>query len=348
MTESRSMLLRSAPPEEQKTGPAALGIFSDAAARKVLQFLLMSPRTAVTPEILPTDEIDYLQLKGVVELAPAPTVDLLTRMTDAKVLVADLVDKAPACPECGSHQVSTRYTCPKCFSFDISRSYLYEHLRCGKVASDDTFRKAGQLICPKCQTVLHNFGVEYRAVGAWYECKNCKESFNAPANTHFCRPRRHQFSTDRVRLVPVYQYRLNPAALTKIKKEILMYNDAISMLESLGLTVQAPGELVGKSGDRHNFDITTTVKGGRWGGSKTVTIDFITSPEPVPIEPVRDFGTKSKDLKAVEYYLVTVPGLTEDARTLAKNLRLSVIEGPSLKDAMTTLLNRETFKGLAA
>jgi hypothetical protein len=342
------MLLTSRPPEEQKTGPAAPGIFSDAAARKVLQFLLMSPRTAVTPEILPTDEIDYPQLKGVVELAPAPTVELLIRMTDAKVLVADLVDKAPACPECGSHQVSTRYTCPKCFSFDISRSYLYEHLRCGKVASDDTFRKAGQLICPKCQTVLHNFGVEYRAVGAWYECKNCRESFNAPAHSHFCRQRRHQFSTDRTRLVPVYQYRLNPAALTKVKKEILMYNDAITILESLGLTVQAPGELVGRTGERQTFDITTTVKGGRWGGTKTVTIDFITSQEPVPIEPIRDFGTKAKDLKAVESYLIIVPGLTEDARTTAKNLRLSVIEGASLKEAMTTLLNRDTFKGLAA
>lgn len=349
MSESRSLLLTSRPHEEQKTGPGAPDVYSDLNARKVLQFLLRSPRTAVTPEILPTDDIHYPQLKGVIELGPAPTVELLTQMSDAKVLVADLVDKAPACPECGSYQVSTRYTCPKCFSYDISRSFLYEHLKCGKVASDDTFRKGDRLICPKCQAVLHNFGVEYRAVGAWYECKNCTESFNAPGSSHFCRPRRHQFSADRARLVPVYQYRLNPEALGEIKKEVLMYNDAITMLESLGLVVQAPHELMGKSGQPQPFDIVTTVKGGRWGsGTKTVTIDVSTSPENVSIEQVRDFAAKVKDARPNESYLIAVPGLSDEARTLAKNLKLNAIEAASVKEAMTTLLGRDTFKGLAA
>ena len=296
MTESRSLLLTSRPQGEQKT-QAAPEIYADPNARKILQFLLRSPRTPVTPEILPTDETEYPQLKGVIELGPGPTVELLTRMTDAKVLAADLVDKTPTCPECGSNQVSTRYTCPKCFSYNISRSYLYEHMKCGKVANDDTFKKAGQLICPKCQTVLHNFGVEYRAVGAWYECKNCNESFNAPTNSHFCRPRRHQFSMDRTRLVPIYQYRLNPETLLEVRKEVLMYNDAVTMLETLGLVVQAPHELLGKSGQPQSFDIVTTVK-GRWSGAKTVAIDVATSAEKVSIEQVRDFAAKVKDAQA--------------------------------------------------
>ena len=269
-------------------------------------------------------------------------------MVAANALLADLVDKAPACPECGSTEVSTRYTCPKCFSYDIARSYLFEHLKCGKVASDDTFRKGDQLVCPKCQAVLHNFGVEYRAVGAWYQCKSCNESFNAPASSHFCRPKRHQFSVDRTRLVPIYQYRLNPETLANVRKEILMYNDAVTMLESLGLVVQAPHELLGKSGQPQPFDIVTTVKGGRWSGGKTVAIDVATSAESVSIEHVRDFAAKVNDARPNESYLIAVPGLSEEARTLAKNLKLSVIEGASVKEAMTTLLSRDTFKGLAA
>lgn len=322
-------------------------VYSNLQARKMLQFMLRSPRTPVGPEIAVTDDIRYPELKPVVELNEADMLDLLSRMVQAKVLLADLVDKVPACPECGSSQLSTRYLCPKCFSFNIKRSFLYEHLKCGKVASDDTFMKGGQLICPKCETVLHSFGVEYRSVGAWYKCDNCNESFNAPAHQHFCRPRRHQFAMDRVRLIPIYQYRLNPATLGTIRKETLMYNDAILVLESLGLEVMAPGVSPGKSGQAQPFDMITTVK-SRWGGSKTVAIDVITTSEGLPIEGVRDFAAKAKDAKVSESYLIAVAGLKEDARTLARNLRLSVIEAPSLKEAMTMLLSRDTFKGLSA
>lgn len=330
---------------ESKTPETA--IYTNPDARKILQFLLRSPRTIVTPEILSTDEIQYPQLASVVQLNPSKLLELLSQMVAAGVLVADIADKAPACPECGSHQVSTRYVCPKCFNYDVSRSFLYEHLKCGKVASDDTFRKGGQLICPNCHTVLHNFGVEYRAVGAWYKCGKCNESFSEPVHSHFCRPRRHQFAMDRARLVPIYQYRLNPTALASIKKQTLVYNEVITTLESLGLTVIAPGEFPGKSGETLPFDMVTTVK-GRWGGAKSVTMDVAISNENLPAEAVRDFGAKAKDAKGSECYLIAVPGLKEDARTLAKNLRLQVIEAPSLKEAMTTLLSRDTFKGLSA
>jgi hypothetical protein len=322
-------------------------IYENLDARKILQFLLRSPRTIVAPEITPTDEVQYPQLASVVRLNASDTLELLSQMVQAGVLVADLADKAPACPECGSHQVSTRYVCPKCYSYDVSRSFLYEHLKCGKVASDDAFRKGGQLICPKCQAVLHSFGVEYRAVGAWYKCGNCNESFSAPVHQHFCRPKRHQFATDRARLVPIYQYRLNPASLAEIRKQTLMYNDAIAVLEALGLTVIAPGDVQGKSGKAQPFDIITTVK-GRWGGGKTIAMDVITSNESVAVDTVRDFAAKVKDARASESYLIAIPGLSEDARSLAKSLKLSAIEAPSVREAMTSLLKHDTFKGLSA
>jgi hypothetical protein len=322
-------------------------IYENLDARKILQLLLRSPRTIVAPEITPTDEVQYPQLGTLVQLTPSDTLELLSKMVQAGVLVADLADKAPACPECGSHQVSTRYVCPKCYSYDVSRSFLYEHLKCGRVASDDTFRKGGQLICPKCQAVLHSFGVEYRAVGAWYKCGNCNESFNVPVHQHFCRPKHHQFASDRARLVPIYQYRLNPASLATIRKEMLMYNEAIAVLESLGLIVVAPGEVLGKSGNARAFDIVTTVK-GRWRGSRTIAMDVITSNEALPVEMVRDFAAKARDAKAAESYFVAVPGLNEEARRLASGLKLSVIEAPSLKEAMALLLKQDAFKGLSA
>ncbi len=322
-------------------------VYSNPQARKMLLFMLRSPRTPVSPEITVTDDIRYPELTQVVELNDADTLDLLSRMVEAKVLQADLVDKVPACPECGSHQVSTRYVCPKCFSFNIERSFLYEHLKCGKVASDDTFKKGDQLVCPKCQTVLHNYGVEYRAVGAWYKCDSCDESFNIPSHSHFCREKRHQFTADRTRLLPVYQYRLNPDALTKTRREILMYSDVITTLEDLGLTIQAPSELPGRSGQLQPFDIIATVAKGRWGGSKTIAIDAVKSEPGVSTDVVRNFSSKVKDTRPSESYLITVPRLTDEARTLANNLKVNYVEGASLKEATTALLDVRTFKELS-
>jgi len=318
-------------------------IYSSLEARKILTFMLRSPRTPITPEILPTDEIRYPDLDSIFSGRPEDAEVWLRKMIDAQILVADLVDKTPACPECGSHQLSTRYVCPKCFSYDIARSFLYEHLKCGKVASDDTFKKGDQLICPKCQTVLHNYGVEYRAVGAWYQCNNCKESFNAPSLTHVCRPKHHQFTTDRTRLVPVYQYRLNPKALSQIRREVLVYSDAVSMLEDLGFTVAAPQTIVGKSGQGHPFDIVVTVK-GRWGGAKTVAIDFLSSDQMLPADSVRAFSTKVRDAKPSESYLVAVPGLTDEAKALAGKMKVTFVEGPTLKEAASALTGLSTFK----
>jgi len=318
-------------------------IYSSLEARKILTFMLRSPRTPIGPEILPTDEIRYPDLDQVFGGRSEDAREWLDKMVEAQILVPDLIDKAPACPECGSPQLSTRYMCPKCFNYDIARSYLYEHLKCGKVASDDTFKKGDQLICPKCQTVLHNYGIEYRAVGAWYQCNYCKESFNVPAINHVCRPKRHQFATDRTRLVPVYQYRLNPSALSQIRREVLVYSDAVSMLEDLGLTVAAPQTIVGKSGQGHPFDIVVTVK-GRWGGAKTVAIDFLSSDQMLPAESVRSFSTKVKDARPSESYLVAVPGLTDEAKALAGKMKVTFIEGPTLKEAATALTGLSTFK----
>jgi hypothetical protein len=320
-------------------------IYLDEGARKILQYLMRSPRTPLTPEIVSTDEIRYPQAEQVTQLNASENLALFNRMVAAKVLVADLTDKAPACPECGSHQLSTRYLCPKCFSYDVERSFLYEHLKCGKVASDDTFKKGEQLMCPKCQTVLHNFGVEYRAVGAWYKCKNCSESFNEPTHSHFCRPRRHQFNSDRTRLVPVYQYRINPATMSETRRQLLIYSDAVAMMESLGLTVSAPHALPGKSGPQ-DFDIVATHK-GRWG-TKTIAVDVVSSDARVLVEAVHDFAAKVKEARPSESYLVAIPGINDDARLLAKNLRLNIVEGPSVKEAMTTLLSQKTFRDISA
>ena len=313
-------------------------IYSIPEARKILEYMIWNAGTILSPSILPSDEIAYPLVDSILgpeESVKAGPVPLLKTMVDKDVLVVELVDKVPACSVCGSKQVSTRYICPQCFTYDITQTFLFEHLKCGKVGSSDEFWKDEKVICPKCQTILHDFGVEYRSVGAWYRCNKCNHSFNVPAHSHFCRPKHHQFTSDAVQLIPLYQYRINPAATEQIKLKVLVYAEAITQLENLGLTVYAPLSLLGKSGQTQPFDIVLKHRTKGWRGEdKTMVIDIIIDNKPIGSEAVKKFHAKVKDVKPSDSWLITVPDLDEEAKTLVHNLNISHIERPTLLEAV--------------
>ncbi len=322
-------------------------MFSNQGSRKILEYLLRNAQAVLAPTILPTDEVKYEQVESILGNVPNDASGLLSQMAAAGVLVSELVDKVPACPECGSMQLSTRYFCPQCRSHDIARTFLLEHLKCGKVGGEESFKKGEEIICPNCQAVLHNFGVEYRAVGIWYECNKCKNSFNNPTHSHFCRPKHHEFPPERVRLVPVYHYIINKSAIEKIRREVLVYAEVVTALENVGLTVLAPHDLEGRSGQVHPFDAVLVIPKKGWRGEeRVVAMDIIMKDDPTGVEVAKEFVAKAKDARPYEAYMITVPGLTEDARSLLKNAKFPYFEGASLKEAVQAFQEGSGILGL--
>lgn len=333
---------------ETVTGASSQDVYADPEARKILEYLVWNAGTIISPTILPTDETAYPQVETILGKDSASIekqIRLLKIMTEANVLVVELVDKVPTCPTCGSNQVSTRYICPSCFTFDITKTFLFEHLKCGKVGSSDEFEKGEKIICPKCQAVLHDFGVEYRSVGAWYKCNRCNHSFNSPSHSHFCRLKHHEFTSDAVQLEPLFQYRINPENVEQIKLKVLVYAEAITQLENLGLKVFAPHSLPGKSGQPQPFDIVLKQPKKGWrGDEKTLVIDIKIDKQPMEIETVKNFNSKVKDVRPTECWLITVPGLGSEADTLIRNLGLSHAEGATLLQAMQVFLDKSDVK----
>ncbi len=330
---------------KEEKGELPSAIYARPEARKILEYLLANVQTALGPSFLPNDELVYRQVDTILGVTPLDASGLLSEMASSGALLAELVDKVPACPECGSKQISTRYACPQCSSYDINRTYLFEHLKCGKVGNEVSFKKDDEIICPKCQAVLHNFGVEYRAVGVWYECNKCKDSFNIPSHLHFCRPSHHKFSPDRVNLTPVYKYELNKSAMEYIRKQVLVYAEAITYLEDLGLTVKAPYSLLGKSGQPQYFDIVLVLPKKGWRSEeKIVAVDAIIGKSAVEPDAIRDFSAKVKDARPSEGYLIAVPGLTEEGRSVARNQKVGFIEGSTLKEAIESFRSKSIIK----
>ncbi len=324
---------------------ADTGIYAKPKARKILEYLLANDQSVLEPSFLPNDELVYKQVNTILGQEPADAAALLDEMASAGTLLPELVDKAPACPECGSKQLSTRYSCPQCSSYDIDRTYLFEHLKCGKVGKEESFKKGNEVICPKCQAVLHNFGVEYRSVGVWYECEKCKNSFNIPNHFHFCRANLHTFSLYRVRLDPVYKYELNKSAMESIRKQVLVYAEAVTFLEDLGLTVKAPHSILGKSGQPQHFDIVLVLPKKGWRTEeKIVAVDAIVGKSAMEPNAVRNFSAKVKDARPSEGYLIAVPGLTEEARSVARNQKVEFIEASTLKEAMESFRSKSIIK----
>ncbi len=113
----------------------------------------------------------------------------------------------------------------------------------------------------------------------------------------------------------------------------------------MGLTVLAPHSLLGKSGETQPFDIVLKQSKKGWRGTeKTIVIDIRIDKSPIGVEEVKKFNTKVKDVKPTESWLITVPGLDNEAGTLIHNLNLSHAEGATLLQAMETFQSKSDVK----
>jgi hypothetical protein len=131
----------------------------------------------------------------------------------------------------------------------------------------------------------------------------------------------------------------------QIKLRVLVYAEAITQLENLGLTVLAPHSLLGKSGETQSFDIVLKQQKKGWRGEeKTTVIDIKIDNKPTGPEAVKKFHAKVKDVKPTESWLITVPGLDAEADTLIRNLNLSHAEGATLLEAMQVFLDKSDVK----
>jgi hypothetical protein len=109
----------------------------------------------------------------------------------------------------------------------------------------------------------------------------------------------------------------------KSKSQLIQY------LEKQGYRVKEKAEVKGRSGVVHNIDILATKDEGII--IHRVAIGIEVAEKPLGLDKVFDFDDKTYDAGILDKVFIAVPGLTKEARQLAKRQGIRVFEGEQLE-----------------
>jgi len=115
-------------------------------------------------------------------------------------------------------------------------------------------------------------------------------------------------------------------------------DDAVKALESSARTssLSSPLVVTGKSGIRHGF--TLGIKGP---ASVALACDVVVSEPPTPIDETKVLSLfiKVYDVNANNVVLCAIPSLTSEAKKLASQYKMIVLEAPDKEQALARLPN---------
>jgi hypothetical protein len=243
-------------------------------------------------------------------LFPALTRDdieaFVERLREAGVLEAKLLDKLSVCPACGGTKSFPRFDCPRCYSFDIGRALIIEHIRCGYVGSEESFRSGGVIVCPKCKSDLKD--VDFRKIGTSYECKSCGSRFTTPKVSNRCASCGTLFTFKDARYVSVYSYVLSQVAKDALVHDPKQLTPIMNYLKARDFSVSKDQKIVGNSRTTHSFDLVAR------RGKEFLVADFAF--EATEDKIIALFAKKYDTKPTLTVFLSIVPA-TEDIRKIS-------------------------------
>jgi hypothetical protein len=308
--------------------------YQDHRVQKLLDKLISENLFELKPTFDPTYGFRYTEVEKILDGSPPDTAKLLETLSQVGILKKKLYDKLIQCPSCKSPNVAIRYLCPHCNSFNISKKALIEHLQCGGIDTEEHFTAEGRLICPLCHMELREG--EYRRIGTWFECADCKCRFDEPSVTQFCRNCLNQFTVKDAVLGNVYSYTLTEEAGREAKRAIFMLAPVRNFLVEAGYTVEAPGSVIGRSGTPHQFGIVAS-KPQDVASKGVVAIDVVTSDTIVDEQPVIAMFAKTIDIGTSQPILIVSPVIKDRGKQLAITYKIAIIEAKDSAEAIEKL-----------
>jgi hypothetical protein len=166
-------------------------------------------------------------------------------------------------------------------------------------------------------------------------CTDCGKSFDIPVTGLFCRDSYTNFTFEDAVIRDVYSYRLKEEAKQEAGLGWVLVTPIKEFLAEIGLEVEGPAFLKGKSGANHMFDVVAKSKDT---ARKVTVIDLATSSEGVVSEqPVIALFAKIFDVSPNQAYLIAIPKMNENAKKMAELYNIRVVEAKDQKEAIKSL-----------
>jgi hypothetical protein len=262
--------------------------------------------------------------------------ELLGRLNYLGILSKDFHETVSACPVCSATALTMHYRCPKCGSHHVAKTSLTEHIPCGHIDEKEKYYSAGWTAsCPKCGASLVEG--QYRDMGLWYSCRECREKFEHPQLNLVCRKCENEFSLQTATIREISKYTLSPDKEQEIRQNVTSLESIENLLVELGFSVEIAATAIGeKSGIEHNFSLIASKKVGE--RAKLVAIDHAVATAEVGTPPLILFTFKISEVKVDLPIFVAIPKLTETAKRIAQGYNVLVIEGlPRQKEELAVL-----------
>lgn len=169
-----------------------------------------------------------------------------------------------------------------------------------------TSEVCGNLVCcSKCGSCIVERASPSSEGGTW-RCRSCGASMNK-GDASFR---------------PVFSYSFSEEGIARIS-DTLVIKPLREFLRERGYRIESPGALVGESDVEHSFDVLA------YGGEPdegVLAIDFVVSNRQMGEAKVVSMFAKVYDTSPLKSVLVAFPGLTDNARKLADQYGIDLVE----------------------
>jgi predicted RNA-binding Zn-ribbon protein involved in translation (DUF1610 family) len=247
--------------------------------------------------------------------------ECLENLTKLGILNERFYDSAVACPNCQSTTITLHTRCPNCKSHNVEKTNLTEHIPCGYIDQKENYKNNQ---CPKCGEQLVD--AQYRSMGRWYVCQECKERFENPESDLVCRKCIKKFTIKEAQVVELPKYSLNLERRNEIRQNVASLDDVRAILTNLGFRVELPGVVIGqKSGMQHQFSLIA--KRQINDREIVVALDHAVSESEVQTSPLILFVYKTSEVRVDIPVFMAVPKLDDSAKKIAQGHNILLIEG---------------------
>jgi hypothetical protein len=323
-------------PSEEYLSEARIKLYENYGIQKLLTHFIEGKIKKIIPVFDKEFGVCFPSSEKIMGTSLRETQEIIDKMVEANILVPEVHSKGLKCPRCRSNNVVIQYFCPFCQSADFDKSKVIEHFKCHYMDVELKFKKDKDLICPSCNSLLKQIGVDYQKHGPWFKCNGCQKLFDEPLSSYGCSDCGAIFELQQAVFVNLYSYVLNIDYQEEYESVTIPINELDEKLKNKNWIMRAPTFIIGVSGLIHQF--FSAFWYSKTGDDVVLPIDpriimeVIVSNTAISSERVLNFSAKAQDVAAPIKLLVGISRFELKAEEIAETYGISLLTVSNRKD----------------